>query len=177
VLWADKQPEQGVLHVKLKLSSGGEQVGLFASDGTTPIDTLTYGAQQSDTSYGRTQDGGTAWALFSTPTIVASNSGGVLVGIKDRVSVLNNGFTLAQNYPNPFNPSTVIEYRLPHKSPVEIAVYNVLGEKVKTLLTRTRIAGEHRVTWDARDNKGMPVSGGLYFYRMIAGEFSTSGKI
>lgn len=177
VLWADKQPEQGVLHVKIKLSGGGEQVGLFASDGTTPIDTLTYGAQQSDTSYGRIQDGGTAWALFSTPTIGASNSGGVLVGIKDRVGILNNGFMLSQNYPNPFNPSTIIEYRLPHKSPVEISVYNVLGGKVRTLLARTELAGEHRVTWDARDDNGMPVSGGLYFYRMIAGEFSASGKM
>jgi hypothetical protein len=75
LLWADKQSEQGILHVEIKLSGGGEQIGLFTSDATNnvPIDTLTYVAQTADTSYGRNPDGSDTWEYFSTPTPGASN--------------------------------------------------------------------------------------------------------
>ena len=75
LLWADKQSEQGILHVEIKLSGGGEQIGLFTSDATNnvPIDTLTYVAQHADTSYGRIPDGSDTWEYFTTPTPGASN--------------------------------------------------------------------------------------------------------
>ena len=177
VLWADKQPEQGVLHVNLKLSSGGEQIGLFASDGMTPIDTLTYGAQETDTSYGRVTDGINVWAFFSTPTIGAANAGGVIVGIHQPTNRVIDGFVLRQNFPNPFNPSTIIEYRLPHRSRVEISVYNVVGEKITTLVSDVKAAGDYRVRWNGKNRQGNPVSGGLYFYVMKAGDFRATGKM
>lgn len=68
VLWADKQPEQGILHVNIKLSSGGEQVGLVAPNGTTVIDSLTFGPQTTDVSYGRYPDGSDNWQTFANPT-------------------------------------------------------------------------------------------------------------
>jgi len=177
VLWADKQPEQGVLHVNLKLSSGGEQIGLYASDGMTPIDTFTFGPQESDTSYGRVTDGINVWAFFSTPTIGAANSGGVMVGIHHPSNTIVDGYALWQNYPNPFNPSTTIEYRLPQKSRVEISVYNVVGEKITTLVNGMQLAGDHQVRWDGKNQDGNLVSGGLYFYVMKAGDFRASGKM
>ena len=73
VLWADKQPEQGVLHVKIKLSSSGEQIGLTAPNGTTVLDSLTFGAQTTDVSYGRLPDGSNNWQTFNTPTPGAPN--------------------------------------------------------------------------------------------------------
>jgi len=74
VLWADKQPEQGVLHVNIKLGSGGEQIGLTAPNGTSIIDSLTFGPQAADTSYGRFPDGSDNWQLFPTPTPGTSNN-------------------------------------------------------------------------------------------------------
>ncbi len=73
VLWADKQPEQGVLHVNIKLSSGGEQIGLTAPNGTTVIDSLTFGPQTTDVSYGRLPDGSDNWQFFQNPTPGAPN--------------------------------------------------------------------------------------------------------
>ncbi len=75
LLWADKEPEQGVLHVNLKLSGGGEQIGLVAPNGTTFIDSLTFGEQTTDVSYGRYPDGSDNWQTFDTPTPGASNNG------------------------------------------------------------------------------------------------------
>jgi len=73
VLWADKQSEQGVLHVEIKLSSNGEQIGLVAPNGAV-IDSLTFGPQTSNVSYGRNPDGGPDWQFFNTPTPGASNT-------------------------------------------------------------------------------------------------------
>ncbi len=73
VLWADKQPEQGVLHVKIKLSSGGEDIVLTAPNGTTVIDSLTFGEQTTDVSMGRLPDGSDNWQFFTNPTPGASN--------------------------------------------------------------------------------------------------------
>ena len=73
LLWADKQPEQGVLHVKIKLSSGGEDIVLTAPNGTTVIDSLSFGAQTTDVSMGRLPDGSDNWVTFDHPTPGASN--------------------------------------------------------------------------------------------------------
>ncbi len=73
VLWADKQPEQGVLHVNIKLKGSGEQIGLTAPNGTTVIDSLTYPEQTTDVSMGRLPDGSDHWEYFQTPTPGASN--------------------------------------------------------------------------------------------------------
>ncbi len=74
VLFADKNPESGVLHVNLKLSGGGEQIGLTAPNGTTIIDSLTYGEQTTDVSEGRLPDGSDNWTNFENPTPGASNN-------------------------------------------------------------------------------------------------------
>ena len=73
LLIADKKPEAGVLHVKLKLSSGGEQIGLTAPNGTTVIDSLSFGEQTTDVSQGRLPDGSDNWEFFTTPTPGESN--------------------------------------------------------------------------------------------------------
>ncbi|MCB9066369.1 MAG: T9SS type A sorting domain-containing protein [Calditrichae bacterium] len=83
-----------------------------------------------------------------------------------------NQFEVFQNYPNPFNPVTEIRYQLPERSTVEIAIYNALGQKIKTLLSQTQEAGSHRIVWDATNNSGEVVSSGIYFYRVSAGSVS-----
>ena len=77
LIWADNDPEQGPLHATFKLGNGGGEIGLFDKDifDNAAIDTLAYGAQTADVSYGRTADGGDAWATFSAPTPGWSNRG------------------------------------------------------------------------------------------------------
>lgn len=74
IIWADKETQQGPLHVDIKLSGSGEQIGLIAPNGTTVIDSLTFGAQEADISYGRRPDGSSNWMFFTTPTPGASNN-------------------------------------------------------------------------------------------------------
>jgi len=71
---------------------------------------------------------------------------------------------LNQNRPNPFNPETTISYELNIESKIELKIYNVKGQKIKTLLSEIQTTGTHSVIWDGRDNKGEMVSSGIYFY-------------
>jgi hypothetical protein len=86
-------------------------------------------------------------------------------------------FTLFPNYPNPFNPQTVIQYALPHDCEVQITIYNILGQKVRTLVNENQKAGYQRVEWDSKNDKGIEVASGIYFYRIKAGEFTEARKM
>ena len=90
---------------------------------------------------------------------------------------MSASFSLKQNYPNPFNPETIIQYDLPRGHEVEIVVYNILGQKVRTLLEEYQRAGRHRVLWDGRDDKGKEVASGIYLYRIKTSEFSQTKKM
>lgn len=79
-------------------------------------------------------------------------------------------FALKQNAPNPFNPTTSIYFDLPVASQVQLDVLNVLGQKVKTLVSGFKEAGSHSVIWDGRDDYGSISASGIYFYRISAGE-------
>ena len=90
---------------------------------------------------------------------------------------LPTAFSLSQNYPNPFNPITTIEYSLPEQSQVKLEVFNVLGQKVKTLADIVQPAGRHRIVWDGKDDQGKDVASGIYFYRLEAGQFTDSKRM
>ncbi|MCB0304596.1 MAG: T9SS type A sorting domain-containing protein [Calditrichaeota bacterium] len=94
-----------------------------------------------------------------------------ITGIDDDSGPLASDFYLAQNYPNPFNPSTRIRFTLPQSVPVTLAVYNALGQEVATLVNRQLPAGEHSITWEARD-----LPSGIYYYRITAGKFRETRK-
>ncbi|MFH1276882.1 MAG: FlgD immunoglobulin-like domain containing protein [Candidatus Eisenbacteria bacterium] len=84
---------------------------------------------------------------------------------------------LLGNVPNPFNPVTEIRFDLSNRVPVSLEVYNVSGQRVRTLSSGALSAGSHAVTWDGRDDGGASVSSGVYFYRLQAGEFSESKRM
>ncbi|MBX7152485.1 T9SS type A sorting domain-containing protein [bacterium] len=81
-------------------------------------------------------------------------------------------FKLNKNYPNPFNPSTKIDYELPQNSKVLLEVYNILGQKVKTLVDGVIPFGFHQVIWDGHDDHQSSVASGVYMYRMMASGLS-----
>ena len=86
-------------------------------------------------------------------------------------------FGLEQNYPNPFNPTTQIEFSLPVASNVDLTVFNVLGQEVKSVFSGEMPAGNHTVTWDGTSGTGNSVSSGVYFYRLEAGNFVETKKM
>ncbi|GBD86594.1 flagellar basal body rod modification protein [bacterium BMS3Abin03] len=81
---------------------------------------------------------------------------------------LPNEFALLQNYPNPFNPNTVIKFSVPVASEVSITIYNLLGQKVNTLINSEVTPGSYNVEWNGTDNSGMKVSSGIYLYKLKA---------
>jgi len=86
-------------------------------------------------------------------------------------------FGLEQNYPNPFNPTTQIEFSLPVPSRVDLTVFNVLGQEVRSVINDEMPAGHHSVTWDGNSSSGNSVSSGVYFYRLEAGDFVETRKM
>ncbi|NIV95767.1 T9SS type A sorting domain-containing protein [candidate division KSB1 bacterium] len=90
---------------------------------------------------------------------------------------LPNRFRLSQNFPNPFNPGTEIRFELPVERHVNLTIYNVLGQNIKTLVDEVKAAGSHSVTWDGTDDNGQPVPSGVYFYRFDAGIVSGTKKM
>jgi len=87
------------------------------------------------------------------------------------------GFEVNQNYPNPFNPTTTISYDLPQSSHVSLEIFNVLGQRVRTLLEGDKPAGYYTATWDGSDNRGKGVASGIYFYRIKTGDFIETKKM
>jgi hypothetical protein len=85
--------------------------------------------------------------------------------------------TLLQNYPNPFNPTTTIEFTLARPGPVRIEIFNILGQRVRTLTDGFLTAGYKTVIWDGRSDRGEEVSSGVYLCRIWNGEYSKTGKM
>jgi len=86
-------------------------------------------------------------------------------------------YALSQNYPNPFNPVTTIRYQIPEVTPVAIAVYNMLGQKIAVLVDEQHTAGYYTARWDGRNAAGLQVASGVYLMRMEAGTFMSVRKM
>jgi len=86
------------------------------------------------------------------------------VGIENKNLELNIFSILKQNYPNPFNPITTIKFSIQNNSEIELVVYNIKGQKLKSLTNKEFIKGNHSVIWNGNDDLGNPVSSGIYYY-------------
>jgi len=84
---------------------------------------------------------------------------------------------LDQNFPNPFNPTTEITYHLPEQQHALLVVYNLIGQKVKTLVNESQSSGSYSVTWDGTDKFGNKVPSGVYVYRLQSGKYIQSRKM
>jgi subtilisin family serine protease len=89
----------------------------------------------------------------------------------DTTTYIPDSFALYQNYPNPFNSETIINYDLPVDTEVELVIFNVLGQKVRTLMNEKEKAGENSIPWDGRDDRGLPLGSGTYLLRMKCDDF------
>ncbi|MGB2696313.1 MAG: T9SS type A sorting domain-containing protein, partial [Candidatus Zixiibacteriota bacterium] len=97
---------------------------------------------------------------------------------------LRNFIFLSQNYPNPFNYTTLIHFKVNSSQltvhgpvPTTLKIYNILGQKVKTLLDEGKIPGDYQAIWDGKDNEGNLVPSGIYFYQLTVGKYSESKKM
>ena len=86
-------------------------------------------------------------------------------------------YSLEQNYPNPFNPLTVIKYDLVESVKVELTIFDILGQEVKTLVNSFQEKGRRTAIWNGVDNFNNNVSSGIYFYRISAGEWTDIKKM
>jgi len=98
------------------------------------------------------------------------------------VVIKPESFSLDQNYPNPFNPSTTISYTVYHNNgtrapKTELLIYNMLGQEIRTLVSRTESPGSYTVLWDGTDDGGRSVASGIYFYRLKRGAETVSRKM
>lgn len=93
------------------------------------------------------------------------------------VTPLPSDLNLVQNFPNPFNMGTTIDFSLRQTSEVHFEIFNVLGQRVKTLVDETLEPGNYRTTWDGTDECNEPVSSGVYFYRIQTGQIAKTKKM
>jgi hypothetical protein len=114
----------------------------------------------------------TAGAVIDSFTITPA------VGVEeDRASAPVPGFVLHPAYPNPCNPATTISFSIPEVSAAELAVYNITGQRVRTLAEGRLEAGHHALTWDGRDERGREAGSGVYVCRLRCGDRVRSEKI
>jgi len=95
-----------------------------------------------------------------------------ITDVNDRITTVPVAYELGQNYPNPFNPTTTIEYAIAKPGLVEISLYNILGQKIRTLVNEQLPAGRYRVLVDGAD-----LTSGVYFYTIKAGDFVQTRKL
>jgi hypothetical protein len=159
--------------------NGVQASGIAAWDGSTwsPLGSGVNGAVSSLTVYNEklmvggifTTAGNKISAYFAQWTKPAATS-------------VENGptppaLTLFQNHPNPFNPSTTIRYKVPHASRVTVSVYSPSGQLIRTPIDASVPAGMGEVMWDGKNNEGVPVASGVYFYRLRTGKATLSKKM
>jgi len=160
LLWADNDDEEGILHTNFGLNNAGEQLGIYFEDDQNMlvVDTLSFGSQSNDISFGRSFDGSDEFVFFDAPTPGFKN--GIInstEGQKDSPKEIQ----LFQNYPNPFNPETTISFQLSNSSVITLEVFSIEGRLIQTLANSPYPAGTHFVRFDASS-----LSSGMYFYRL-----------
>ena len=160
------------------------------SDGTT-LWTRTYGKTDEDEyfySVQQTDDGkfiiGGACGIFPVQAGEYPHYDFWLVKIENDLTAIENDlnststFTLIGNYPNPFNPETTISFSITDNTKnTELTIYNLKGQKVKTLINEKLPAGNHQVVWDGKGENGKSVSSGIYFYKMNTNKYTSTKKM
>lgn len=117
-------------------------------------------------------------ARYSLDEIVfCLNDGTGITDVDGKQTVMPLMYTMEQNYPNPFNPTTDITYAIPVSNHVSIDIFNMMGQKIKTLVDRHMSAGTYQAKWDGTDDTGRSVVSGTYLYKMSSSHFNSVKKM
>lgn len=198
IMWSDTQPEilgSGVIATYCDIEGG------FPGEGNIDEDPLFIGGNPFNyhlTTYSPCIDTGTSdttglnlppWDLDGNERIWDGDGDGIAIidmgcyefgapsiGVDDRDKPITT-LLLYQNYPNPMRTSTKINYTIPKDSKVELRIYNIKGQLVKTLVSGKKEAGYHYVIWDGRNENGIQLSNGIYLYKLKAGNTSIIRKM
>jgi hypothetical protein len=149
IVWCDEELDEGPLHADIKLSAGGEEIGLYGAPhhGFVLIDSRIFGPQTTDVSEGRVPDAGPQWAFYTTPTPGAPNQNPVatLEGVGGPLA-----FSLAAPHPNPFGSSTHLRFQVPVTGHAALEVFDVRGTRVAVLHDGLLPPGHHDLRWRFR---------------------------
>ncbi|MCL4703616.1 T9SS type A sorting domain-containing protein [bacterium] len=102
---------------------------------------------------------------------------GLITSVESNPNGLPDNFELGQSYPNPFSSAAAIPYRLGKGADVQVTIYDILGREARKFAVGSQTAGSHNIIWDGRDNFGKRVAGGIYFYKLQAGDESQFRKM
>lgn len=110
-------------------------------------------------------------ALLNQLLVSAQVDRKAVVRVKRTKTNIVTGYSLSQNYPNPFNATTFIKFALPQASSVFLDIFNIRGNKIRSLVAGQQSPGEYIVLWDGMDDAGQIVSNGIYTYRLLTDDF------
>ena len=127
---------------------------------------------QSNGSVGQTLVGKSSNSVTTINSGYIYHKSALVTEFEPAVNLAEQKFDLKQNYPNPFNPTTAISYQLPTASHVDLHIFNIIGQKVASLVSKRQQAGSYKIEWDAGG-----YSSGVYFYRIQAGSFIAIKKL
>ena len=105
------------------------------------------------------------------------DAGDASLAVGDDKNITPDVFELSQNYPNPFNPTTSFDLSLSRSQVVDFAIYNLMGQRVKTLVARSVPSGVHKISWDGKSMNGKEAASGLYIAKAIGDDFNFQKKI
>ncbi len=174
-------PAGGTYMIRMFYASSSATTGTISANGAV-VSMASFGADTADVFSDQFQltAGATSFVVdapgVSLDFLQILQVSGTSVGIEDEF--VPGTFALAQNYPNPFNPTTTISYNLGKSAEVSLEVFNVLGQRVRSLIAnQVQPAGRYAIQWDGKDEGGRQMSTGLYFYRIKAGDFVRAHKM
>ncbi len=165
VFYANSDPDWSVLNLNFKLSGGGEHIGLWNPDQVF-VDSLTYGEQYADTTYGRFTDGTNNWYLMPDYSPGEPNR------YTDAISEFRDVNSFSISYPNPFENETKIEFVLDKTEPVSIMIFDITGAVIEKVENKLFQKGLQQYRWDAT---GLP--SGYYFYQIKTSGNNVTGKV
>lgn len=165
VFYANSDPDWSVLNLNFKLSGGGEHIGFWNPDQVF-VDSLTYGEQYADTTYGRFTDGTNNWYLMPDYSPGEPNR------YTDAIAEFRDENSFSISYPNPFENETNIEFILDKAEPVSIMIFDITGAVIEKVENKLFQKGLQQYRWDAT---GLP--SGYYFYQIKTTGNNATGKV
>ncbi|MFQ5709503.1 MAG: T9SS type A sorting domain-containing protein, partial [bacterium] len=160
-------------NVYRSMTSNARSTGTLLANTETGVTTFTDAVPNTGTFFYQVT------AVYDQGESTPSNDASVLVtSVEDQhPDIIPVAFALKQNYPNPFNPETRIQYELPKSTHVQLEIFNLLGQKSRTLVDEQKPAGSYTVSWDGRLNNGEAAASGVYIYRLKTEQFEKSRKL